>query len=157
MKKLSSKMKILLVLAICTAFIVPSVASADSIDVLTWESGELFPGEYILDWAVDPFKGLPMVVEIKVDNGDQISGKYRVSSVKIEFTDGNGKNKEVIISPNQFDEDVGSAKVTLNRGDLLKALGGVIDPKLRIKVSGKKTNYVAVSIGAPTGVRPSGW
>ena len=138
MKKISSKMKILLVMAICAAMMVPSMAFANQTIGPGW-SRTLHPGELILDWTGN---GSNLnTINFKVDNGS--NGDNRVSSVKVTLLDDNGKVKVVIISPNKFNQDIASGSGVLNRA----TLDGILNPKICIKVNGKKSNFIKLTVG----------
>jgi len=136
MKKLSSKMKILLVMAVCVAMVVPAVVSADPIRELPWEDQKIGPGEVILDFQM--WGQSPDEIEFDIDNGKS-TGENRVSSVTIALLDEKGKVKEVIISPNKFNQDVGNAKATFS-------MEGLSNPSFLIRVRGKKSNYIVLTV-----------
>ena len=147
MKKLSSKMKVLLVLAICTAFIVPSVALAGEKTRVLVNGEEFANGEYTL--PVNSFKSLSSLnvtdktnkLEFEVVNGDN-SGKTKVSSAKIVLQDEKGKKGIVAISPNQFNQNVDMARGILVKEDL----EGLTDFTLAIKVKGPKDGFIVLTV-----------
>ena len=142
MKKLSSKMKILLVLSICAAMLVPALASAEVIQNLPWADKTFGPGEVTLEYRV--WKEYAKI-EFNIVNGNE-DGDYRVSSVMIALLDDQGKVKEVIIRPNQFNQDVGNAKATFS-------MEGLRNATFLLKIRGKKSNYIVLTVDefpAPT-------
>ena len=147
MKKLSSKMKILLVLAICTAFIVPSVASAEELSNQLVVNKVLTKGKITLPEAYARSIGSMTLNEnitklvFEVDNGDP-SGTKRVSSVKIDLLDEKGKKRAAAISPAQFNQNVSSGVGTVGAD----ALEGLTELNLVIRVEGPKDGFIVLNV-----------
>ncbi|MDF1526523.1 MAG: hypothetical protein P1S59_09695 [bacterium] len=147
MKSLSSRMKVLLVLAICAAFIVPSVVSAGEVENpllkgLTFEKGDYsVPAPYARSAASLVLNKKTSKIEFMVENGDS-NGKNRVSSVKIVLLDENGKERAVAITPDQFNQKVGSAVGTLGK----EAIEGLTNLNLDIKVRGPKGGFMVLDV-----------
>ena len=153
MKKLSSKMKVVLILAICAAFILPSVALAGEVSNPLVTNLKLKRGKYKLpgDIPVEFAKSSASMmlnekttkVEFVVDNGD-LKGKDRVSSVKIDLLDKKGKKRAVAISPAQFNQNMEFSNVvgTLFADDLKD----LTELNLDIKVGGPKGGYLVLNV-----------
>lgn len=136
MKKLSSKMKFLLVLAICAAIMVPAVASAGKTLRLDEDYG---PGKYEVQI---PLTSKTTELVFKLTNGDG-AGDNVVSSVKIALLDENGKVKEVIFSPNDFNQQNFSNAVN----SLSQALvGTATNINVSIKVGGPKNCGIHLAV-----------
>jgi len=104
MKKLSSKMKILLIMAICAAMMVPSMALAGENSLLLGE--QYGSGDYIVE--LKPLMGtqsrfVTTSVAFEVVNGTS-PGENMASSVMIALLEENGEVKQVVISPKQFNQ-----------------------------------------------------
>lgn len=147
MKKLSSRMKIMLVLAVSAAMIIPSVASAGEISNTLVKEMKLtkgkytVPGKYVRSSGSLKFNENSTKVEFVVVNGNS-SGKNRVSSVKIDLLDGNGKKKAVAISPALFNQNVSNGIGTLYEDDLK----GLTELNLEIQVGGPKDGFIVLNI-----------
>lgn len=144
MKKLSSKMKILLVLSICAAMMVPALALADTQNpLLTGKSYGL--GDYTVE--LTSLKGadtrfVTTSVVFEVVNGTS-PGKNMASSVKIALLDENGKVSEVAISPKQFNQrEISNAVGTLGQ-NVVEGLSGLT---LSIKVRGPKGATISLDV-----------
>ena len=144
MKKLSSKMKILLVLSICAALMVPAMALADMPNpLLTGKSYEI--GDYTVD--LTPLKGaqsqyVTTSVVFEVVNGTS-PGENMASSVKIALLDENGKVSEVAISPKQFNQKEFSNAVGMLGQNVVEGLSGLT---LSIKVRGPKGAEISLDV-----------
>lgn len=100
MKRLSNKVKILSVLAVCAVMVLPSSASAGLVSKVLVDGVQYVPGNYTLDLDLT---GKTDHVEFEIVNGDG-TRKTMVSSVKMTL--GSGKEKVVVISPDQFKKRV---------------------------------------------------
>ena len=148
MKKLSSKMKVLLVVAICAAMMLPAVAFADATTILVPNAaydGVFAKGHYIL-------KDLPLstktsFIDFAVVNGDGI-GNNVVSSVKITLLDGKGKAKEVVISPNDFSQTKnGTVEFSTISGQIPgDSVKGMEKMTLDLKVGGPKNSSITLTV-----------
>ena len=147
MEKLSSRMKILLVLAICVVFIVPSLVSAGEISTPLVKDMKLTKGDYTLPSQYARSSGSLKLhenttrVEFVVNNGDS-SRKNRVSSVKIDLLDETGKKRAVAVSPAQFNQNVSNAVGTLYEDDIK----GLTDLYLEIQVRGPKDGFIVLNV-----------
>jgi len=165
MKKLSGKMKLLLVMAICAAMMVPSVASAGSTTLVPnaeHPEGIFETGHYTLDLPLTVNRTTTRV-DLKVVNGDGL-GDDVVSSVKITLLDETGKPKEVVISPNKFSQNMDKKKnvefSTINGYFLADSVEDMDNFSLDIKVGGPKNSSITLTVienwegngsGFPTG------
>ena len=140
-------MKILLVMSICAAFIVPSVASAGEIPNPLVKEMRLERGDYTLpsDFARSSgsMKLNPKTtkVEFVVENGEP-SGENWVSSVKIDVLDENGKKVATPISPKQFNQSFSNGVGSLSEDDIK----GLTELKLDIKVRGPKGGFIVLNV-----------
>jgi len=143
MKKLSSKMKILLVLAVCTAFIVPSIVSAATtqhVNEQIWSGGKYsktikLQGETTLR------------LDYKIINGEE-SGKNMVSSVKLTLRNKDGKVKIVPISPDQFNKKTEFSVLAgyFDGADLASLMDEEGNVELDIKVGGQKNGSLVLTV-----------
>lgn len=134
MKKLSIKMKILLVAAVCSAMMMPVAALATEADV-TLLNGQVYLSGYHTETL--SLTGKTNRIEFEVKNGDS-SGENMVSSVKISLLDEMDNVKEVIISPDQF-----------NQREFSNALGTLIEDS----VAGMTEIKIAIKVGGPNKIR----
>ena len=158
MKKLSSKMKVVLILAICAAFIVPSVAFAGSPNILVpndeypegspMNTGVFGPGRYTLE-ELPLTVGETLDISLRVVNGNGV-GDDVVSSVKLTLLDEKGKPKEVVISPSDFSQNMDKKKnvefSTVNGQIPLDSVEGMETFSLDLKVGGPKNSYIILSV-----------
>jgi hypothetical protein len=148
---------VLLVLAICAGFMVPAVASAGNypaIDnkALMMENGwtqVMSPGKANVEWDVIPF-GLYGDIDVILDNGEK-GGKNRVPRVKIALVDREGKVKEVILKFNKGKKHVGNTRTTIYKKDLLKLAPQMKDAHLQVKIAGKKSNRITLTLKCQKG------
>ena len=132
MKKLSNKMKILLIVAVCSAMMMPITALAAEAEVTLLNGNVYLPGYHSETLSLT---GKTNRVEFEVKNGDS-SGENMVSSVKISLLDEMDNVKEVIISPDQFNQREFSNAL----GTLIKdSVAGMTEIKIAIKVGGPNT------------------
>ena len=129
MKKLSSMMRVLSVLAVCAAMMVPSVVSAGMVSRVLMDGDVYEPGRYTLNLNLTEET---KYLEFEVVNGDG-SGQNMVSSVKIALRD--GKKKIVIISPGRSRQKKFSNAFGTLGEDVIK---GLTEITLDIKVRGPK-------------------
>ena len=147
MEKLSSRMKFLLVLAICVVFTVPSLVSADEVsnplveDMQLTKGDYTFSSEYVRSSSRLQLNENITKVEFVVDNGKS-SGKNRVSSVKIDLLDEKGKKRAVAISAAQFNQNVSNGVGTLYADDIK----GLTDLNLEIQVRGPKDGFIVLNV-----------
>ena len=147
MKKLSSKMKVVLILAICAAMMVPAVALAEElsnpllIDKELTKGKYTFPEEHVRSMASMTLNENITKLVFEVENGDP-SGRKRVSSVKIDVLDEKGKKRATAISPALFNQNVSNGEGTLFADDLkdLTVLN------LVIRVEGPKSGYIVLNV-----------
>ena len=152
MKKFGSIKLIMSVLALGAILLVPMGASAAE-TALYPDGMELSIGQYDLDLDLG---GDATSLEFEVVNG--VSGKNMVSSVKITML--RGKDKIVVISPDQFSQKKFSNAVGTLGEEVVK---GVDDITLAVKVAGPKNGTIRLFVtknyvGGPTlPPRPTGW
>ncbi len=145
MKKLSSKMKVLLVMAVCVAFIVPSVASAQSLENELLLGGVYEPGDHTV--VLKPLMGtqsgfVTTSVRFEVVNGTS-PGENMASSVKIALLDENKKGKHVVISPDQFNQKNFSNALGTIGGETVEGLSILT---LSIRVRGPKGAKISLDV-----------
>ena len=149
MKKLLSKMKILLVLAICAGMMVPAVAFAGEVpnplvtDMKLTRGSHTLPGEYVRSSRSIRLNENITKLVFEVDNGEP-SGKKRVSSVKIDLLDEKGKKRAAAISPAQFNQNMEFSNVvgTLGKDDI----SGLTELNVAIKVGGPKNSFIVLNV-----------
>lgn len=147
MKKISSKIKFLLIMAICGAMLFPAIASAGEktrvlVNGIEYSKGDYtFPDKYLK--ASSSFKLNDKVnkLEFVVVNGDNL-GKNRLSSVKIAMLDDLGNPRAVVITPDQLNQNVGKAIGTLGKDALVDLTNITLDLKVRGPKNGFITLYV---------------
>jgi hypothetical protein len=140
-------MKVLLILAICMAFIVPSLALAGEVsnplitEMTLTKGSHTIPAEYLRSSRSMSFNENITKLVFEVDNGDP-SGKKRVSSVKIDLLDGKGKKRAVAISPALFNQKVSNGVGTVGADDLKD----LTELNLDIKVGGPKDGFIVLNV-----------
>ena len=146
MKKFSSKKRILLVMAICAAMMLPAVASAEL--VAAGAATKVFPGDTTLELVLAPY--MHTSIPYEVVNGD--SGENTISSAKVCLLDTNGEEFLVLLSPDQFNHDFGGTSGIIARSDV-DAAGYTVGESLQfsVKVRGKKTNFITLILGEEGG------
>ncbi len=141
-------MKNMLVLAICVVFIVPSLVSAGELSNPLVKDMKLKKGDYTLPAKyARSSRSLKLnenttKVEFVVDNGESFGKKNRVSSVKIDLLDENGKKRAVAISPAQFNQNVSNGVGTLYEDDIK----GLTALNLKIQVRGPKDGFILLDV-----------
>ena len=147
MKVIMSKMRIVFIIGICVALILPSISWAAELSNPLVKEMKLvkgkytLPGQYARSSTDMKFNGKTTKVEFVVNNGDS-SGKYRVSSARIVLLDDEGYERAVVISPNQFNQNKGIAVQTIDKD----VVSGLTDLNLEIQVGGPKDGFIVLNV-----------
>jgi len=147
MKKLSSMMKLLTIVAVCSFLVLPAVSSADQVFGpvecrLGTTTETFYIGAGARSFSVAP--GLKSL-SISVQNGSQ-KNKDRVSSAYVTV------NGEEIFVPNNFNQNVSSLIKTVDVSD-----PAMSEIALEVKVKGKKAGRLFVTVEAIYEEAPVTW
>ena len=172
MKTISSKIKVMFVLAVCAGFIVPAAVSAAEnivelvlVDGVKYESGDYtIPENFLMSSQSvirknhrKSFQNVVRKHHVKslqnIDGEGNINrlefevingyrGKNRLSSARIELLDNNGNPIAVAITPDQLNQNVSVARGTISKDDL----AGLTDIILNLKLRGPRNGFITLSV-----------